>query len=67
LVNLWFGWMNVGFDGWFMFGMMFTDDWGLMEFLERSLREERVVVSEWERRDFFEGIEAWYRARSCHP
>jgi len=28
LVNLWFGWMNVGFDGWFMFGMMFGDGLG---------------------------------------
>ena len=27
--------------------------WVLMEFLDRSLREERVVVSEWERRTFF--------------
>ena len=38
LVNLWFGWMNVGFDGWFMFGMMFGDGLGqksfdLVEFL----------------------------------
>jgi len=27
LVNMWFGWMNVGFDAWFMYGMMFGDDW----------------------------------------
>jgi hypothetical protein len=25
LVNLGFGWMNVGFDGWILFGMKFGD------------------------------------------
>ena len=39
--NLWFGWMIVGFHGWFMFGMKFGERYG-------GLKVEVMEVSEGE-------------------